>query len=89
VNIGSRQLGRLRGENVLDADYDAVAIESAVHRCLFDDAFRAHCRAVENPYGVGDAGPKIAEVLARVPLDRNLIRKGMTLRGEARDGWFR
>ncbi len=89
VNIGSRQLGRLRAENVLDADYDAAAIETAVRRCLFDDTFRAQCRAVENPYGIGDAGPKIADVLARVPLDRNLIRKGMTLRGETRDGWFR
>jgi UDP-N-acetylglucosamine 2-epimerase (non-hydrolysing)/GDP/UDP-N,N'-diacetylbacillosamine 2-epimerase (hydrolysing) len=89
VNIGSRQLGRLRADNVIDAEYDADAIYGAVRRCLFDDDFRVRCRSVENPYGVGDAGPKIAEVLARVPLDRTLIRKGMTLRGEARDGWFR
>jgi UDP-N-acetylglucosamine 2-epimerase (non-hydrolysing)/GDP/UDP-N,N'-diacetylbacillosamine 2-epimerase (hydrolysing) len=89
VNIGSRQLGRLRADNVIDADYDADAIYAAVRSCLFDDDFRTRCRGVENPYGIGDAGPKIAEVLARVPLDRTLIRKGMTLRGEARDGWFR
>ncbi len=89
VNIGSRQLGRLRADNVLDADYDADAITAAVRHCLFDDAFRAHCRTVANPYGVGDAGRKIAEILAAVPLDRTLIRKGMTLRGETREGWFR
>jgi UDP-N-acetylglucosamine 2-epimerase (non-hydrolysing)/GDP/UDP-N,N'-diacetylbacillosamine 2-epimerase (hydrolysing) len=89
VNIGSRQLGRLRADNVIDAEYDADAIYQAVRRCLFDDDFRVLCSRVENPYGVGDAGPKIAHVLAQVPLDRTLIRKGMTLRGEAREGWFR
>jgi UDP-hydrolysing UDP-N-acetyl-D-glucosamine 2-epimerase len=89
VNIGSRQDGRLRGENVIDAGYDTAALAAAIKRCLFDEAFRAHCRVADNPYYLGDAGPKIAEVLARVPLDEKLIRKQMTLRGEVRDGWFR
>jgi UDP-N-acetylglucosamine 2-epimerase (non-hydrolysing)/GDP/UDP-N,N'-diacetylbacillosamine 2-epimerase (hydrolysing) len=89
VNIGSRQDGRLRGENVLDAGYDAGAIVAAVRRCLSDDAFRSLCRSAPNPYWLGDAGPKIAEVLATVPLDQALIRKRMTLTGETRDGWFR
>jgi UDP-hydrolysing UDP-N-acetyl-D-glucosamine 2-epimerase len=89
VNIGSRQDGRLRGENVLDAGYDADQIAAATQRCLFDEGFRSVCRTADNPYGLGDAGPKIADVLARVPLDQALIRKRMTLRGEARDGWFR
>jgi UDP-N-acetylglucosamine 2-epimerase (non-hydrolysing)/GDP/UDP-N,N'-diacetylbacillosamine 2-epimerase (hydrolysing) len=89
VNIGSRQLGRLRAENVIDADYDAAAIEAAVRTCLFDDMFRAACRTIVNPYGLGDAGRKVAEVLATVPLDGALLRKGMTLRGDMQDGWFR
>ncbi len=89
VNIGSRQEGRLRGVNVLDAGYDAAAILAATRRCLFDETFRRRARAGDNPYYLGDAGPKIAEVLARVPLDQNLIRKRMTLKGETQDGWFR
>jgi UDP-hydrolysing UDP-N-acetyl-D-glucosamine 2-epimerase len=89
VNIGSRQEGRLRGENVIDAGYDTAAIVSAIRRCLFDEEFRSLCRLAENPYWLGDAGPKIARVLANVPLDQKLIRKRMTLKGEARDGWFR
>ena len=89
VNIGSRQEGRLRGENVLDAGYSAAAILDAAKRCLFDDSFRVSCRTAENPYWLGDAGPKIAHVLATVSLDQKLFRKRMTLRGEARDGWFR
>jgi len=89
VNIGSRQEGRLRGENVLDTGYDSGAVAEAVLRCLFDEEFRGLCRRSENPYWLGDAGPKIAHVLATVPLDQNLIRKRMTLKGEVKDGWFR
>jgi UDP-N-acetylglucosamine 2-epimerase (non-hydrolysing)/GDP/UDP-N,N'-diacetylbacillosamine 2-epimerase (hydrolysing) len=74
---------------VIDAPYDSAAITAAMQRCLFDDAFRAACRSVENPYGVGHAGRKIAHVLSEVPLDAVLLRKGMTLRGETREGWFR
>lgn len=89
VNIGSRQEGRLRGENVLDADYSSADIVSAIRRCLFDEDFRRVCRHAENPYWLGDAGPKIAHVLASVALDQNLIRKRMTLNGDVKDGWFR
>jgi UDP-hydrolysing UDP-N-acetyl-D-glucosamine 2-epimerase len=89
VNIGSRQQGRLRGNNVLDVTYEADAIIAATERCLFDEPFRNACAIVDNPYYLGDAGPKIAAILASVPLDQRLLRKQMTLRGEARDGWFR
>ncbi|MEX2454654.1 MAG: UDP-N-acetylglucosamine 2-epimerase, partial [Rhodospirillaceae bacterium] len=89
VNIGSRQAGRLRAGNVIDAGYDTGEIVAAVGRCLDDGSFRAACRTTENPYGVGEAGPKVAAVLAAVALDANLIRKRMTLLGETRDGWFR
>ncbi len=89
VNIGSRQDGRLRGANVLDADYDADAIAGAVRRCLDDEAFRATAHATENPYYLGGAGAKIAAVLSSVTLDQKLLRKSMTLKGEARDGWYR
>jgi UDP-N-acetylglucosamine 2-epimerase (non-hydrolysing)/GDP/UDP-N,N'-diacetylbacillosamine 2-epimerase (hydrolysing) len=89
VNIGSRQSGRLRGENVIDAPYDAGAIHAAVRRCFDDADFRERCRAAPNPYGMGDAGRKVAEVVATVPLDPALLRKRMMLRGEERDGWFR
>lgn len=89
VNIGSRQKGRLRADNVIDVDYDAEAIYAAIRRGLVDTAFRASCRASTNPYGLGEAGQKIADVLASVALDAALLRKGMTLRGDTRDGWFR
>lgn len=89
VNIGSRQDGRLRGENVIDAGYDSDDIASMIRRCFYDEDFRGRCRHAENPYWMGDSGPKIADVLASVPLDQRIIRKRMTLKGESHDGWFR
>jgi UDP-hydrolysing UDP-N-acetyl-D-glucosamine 2-epimerase len=89
VNVGSRQDGRLRGANVVDAGYQTEAVLSAVRRCLYDEEWRTVCRRTENPYGGGDAGTRIASVLASVPIDQALLRKRMTLLGEARDGWYR
>jgi UDP-hydrolysing UDP-N-acetyl-D-glucosamine 2-epimerase len=78
VNIGSRQQGRLRSTNVIDVPYDANAIETALRRSVDDAAFREQCAHCVNPYGAGNAGPRIAEVLATIPIDANLVRKRMT-----------
>jgi UDP-hydrolysing UDP-N-acetyl-D-glucosamine 2-epimerase len=59
VNIGTRQAGRERGHNVIDAPHDRAAITAAIARQV------AHGRYPTDPiYGDGSAGPRIAEVLA-------------------------
>jgi len=78
VNIGSRQKGRLRAENVIDTDYDQEQIYLACLKALRDDSFRSACANAKNPYGAGNAGPRIAEILATVPLDGALLQKKMT-----------
>jgi UDP-N-acetylglucosamine 2-epimerase (non-hydrolysing)/GDP/UDP-N,N'-diacetylbacillosamine 2-epimerase (hydrolysing) len=87
VNIGSRQDGRLRAENVIDSDYSKNAVVAAVQNC-FSDTFRSISQNCENPYGIGDAGVKIANELAKVSLGTQLIRKRMTLKGAMQDGWY-
>jgi UDP-hydrolysing UDP-N-acetyl-D-glucosamine 2-epimerase len=64
VNIGTRQQGRDRGGNVIDVDYDRRAIMAALRR-----QFGAGRLPSDPLYGVGDAGQRIADVIARVPLD--------------------
>lgn len=88
VNIGSRQDGRLRGSNVIDCDYSSSDLKKAIKKCLFDGSFKDLCRQGDNPYWMGDAGPKIAKVLAEVDLNQDLIRKKMTLKGNVKNGWF-
>lgn len=75
VDIGARQSGRLRAANVLQVGYEAEAIEGAIRRGLFDDDWRALCASADNPYGHGDTGARIAEVLATVPIDAKLVQK--------------
>jgi UDP-N-acetylglucosamine 2-epimerase (non-hydrolysing)/GDP/UDP-N,N'-diacetylbacillosamine 2-epimerase (hydrolysing) len=43
-----------------------------------DEAFRARCREGRNPYGAVDAGRRIADVLATVPIEASLVQKKMT-----------
>ena len=88
VNIGSRQEGRLRGQNVIDVDYNASNIVAVVKKCFYDDEFRGQSTATNNPYYLGDAGKKIADILASIPLGKKIICKKMTLRGETKDGWY-
>ena len=75
VNIGTRQEGRLRGENVLDTDYNIDDIFDAVQRCVADVKFRAVCKNVRNPYWMGGAGEKMANILANLEIDQNFLRK--------------
>ncbi len=61
VNIGSRQMGRDRGANVVDVEHDRVAISNAI----LSQASRG--RLASDPlYGDGNAGPRIAAALARI-----------------------
>ena len=63
VNVGSRQDGRERGSNVIDAPHDRHAIAEAIRRQVAHGPFpSAHI------YGDGKSGARIAEVLARTPL---------------------
>ena len=78
IDIGKRQKGRLRGNNVITTEYDKEQIKAAIKRCLFDSEFKKVMENCENPYGAGGAGPKIADVLASVPIDSKLIQKKMT-----------
>jgi GDP/UDP-N,N'-diacetylbacillosamine 2-epimerase (hydrolysing) len=63
VNIGTRQSGRDRGRNVLDAGYDREEISDAVRKHLSNG--RYHC---DQLYGDGNAGPRIARCLSESPL---------------------
>ena len=63
VNIGSRQNKRERGSNVYDVAYDRLEILKTIE----------HIKSSQKPqssdiYGGGDAGQKIANILAEVPL---------------------
>lgn len=89
VNIGSRQDGRLRATNVIDCDYSSDQIYAQAIYALFDQEFKDKCRNLINPYWLGGAGGKIANVLASTEINSRLLRKKMVLRGEKSGEWYR
>jgi UDP-hydrolysing UDP-N-acetyl-D-glucosamine 2-epimerase len=88
VNIGSRQLGRLRASNVIDVDYNKKQILSAIKKCIYDKKFILKCKKTKNPYGGGNSGKLIAKILNTIDLDQEkVLRKKMTLKGIIKRGW--
>ena len=70
VNVGTRQMGRERGRNVIDVDYDNQEILNAVQRQMRNGRYPS-----ERIYGDGHAGDRIAEILATCKL---ITQKNMT-----------
>lgn len=80
VNVGTRQQGRERAQNVIDVPASAEAIRIALDRAL-DSAFRASLAGMTNPYGDGRAAETIARALATVPLEGLLVKQPAPLEG--------
>lgn len=74
VNIGFRQEGRQRAQNIIDVKADREEIIAAVNKAL-DAGFRQSLAGMENPYGDGHAAERISEILATVPLGEELLHK--------------
>ena len=63
VNIGSRQRGRDRAANVMDVENDRGAIVEAVRKQVAHGRYES-----DHLYGDGEAGGRIADILASAPL---------------------
>jgi UDP-hydrolysing UDP-N-acetyl-D-glucosamine 2-epimerase len=74
VDIGDRQAGRERGDNVIPAEPTAGAVRAAI-AVATSDVFRAGLSGT-SPYGDGHAAPRIVDAVAETPLDARLLRKG-------------
>lgn len=70
VNVGTRQIGRQRGENVIDVEYDRQKIITAIGKQIQHGHY-----PMEPIYGDGHAGERIADILATSEIS---IHKRMT-----------
>lgn len=70
VDIGLRQVGRVRAGSVIHCEPDATAIGKAIHEALGRERV-----LVENPYGAGHAARSIADVLRAIPDRETLLLK--------------
>ncbi|MBN2186835.1 MAG: UDP-N-acetylglucosamine 2-epimerase (hydrolyzing) [Dehalococcoidia bacterium] len=78
INIGIRQLGRERGENVINVGHDKQEIIEAVEKALTDKDFLKEVKKCDNPYGDGKTAPRIAEILSKTEITPELIQKKPT-----------
>jgi UDP-hydrolysing UDP-N-acetyl-D-glucosamine 2-epimerase len=74
VNIGTRQLGRIRAANVIDVDYPKENIIQGVGKALSPD-FKARLKGMVNPYGDGHAAERIVHRLKTQELNQALLAK--------------
>jgi UDP-hydrolysing UDP-N-acetyl-D-glucosamine 2-epimerase len=75
VNIGTRQAGRERSENIIDCGYGRQEIEAALARAR-SAQFCEKAKAATNIYGDGHAAPRIAAAIKRhVQLGAGLLQK--------------
>lgn len=75
INIGSRQKGRQRGDNVVDVDYNRKAIASTINYVLNDENYIKKINLKKNPYGDGNAGKRITIVLSGISINSQLLQK--------------
>lgn len=74
VNIGTRQHGKVKPNNVIDCDYESSAILDAINKAK-EPVFRRNLIGMKNPYGDGKSGPRIAKILETILIDDKLLRK--------------
>ena len=77
VNVGNRQMGRVRAANVIDTDYASDAIAAGIEKGLSSE-FRLSLENMENPYDVSHDGKtsfRIKEKLKEIQVTPDLLKK--------------
>ena len=68
INIGTRQSGREKAENVIDVDYDSNEILNAL-KYIKTDEYQNILKECINPYGDGKACERICKILKDIEID--------------------
>ncbi len=73
VNIGDRQMGRLKAKSVLDCEPKEKLISKSIIK-IFTEDFKNILKDVESPYGLPGAPEKIINILKKTNFN-NLLKK--------------
>jgi len=78
VNIGKRQLGREREENIIDSSVDPKELKNNINYVLTNKKFKENLAKCGYRRGDGRASERIVSVLKSVPLDKKLLAKKLS-----------
>ena len=70
VNIGTRQLGRLRSKSVIDCNYEKSNIKNAITKAINDKKFLKSIPSNQNLYGIGNSSKQIVKIMEKLDLDK-------------------
>lgn len=76
INLGQRQKGRIRDNNVIDSSFDEHEIEKSIKIAL---SKKFHKKIKNNKiFGNGKTSEKIFKIIKNIKIDKRLIEKKMT-----------
>lgn len=78
INIGNRQQGRSRTENILDVEPIKNKIVNAIDISLNDKNFSKKVKTSKNKFGEGKSSQKIVKILKELKITDKLIQKHIT-----------
>ncbi len=78
VNIGARQEGRERAENIIDVSYNKDEIKRAIEKAVYDTVFKKRAEKCKTSYGNGNTSNKIAQALSKLKINNRLLKKRIT-----------
>ncbi len=74
INLGNRQKDRVRGLNVIDADFSSREILEAINKAKSLDFIDTASKSI-NPYGDGQSSARIIEILEKTDVTPELLNK--------------
>ena len=74
INIGTRQQGREKAENVVDVDYNHDEIYDAIN-FIKTEEYQDILKNCINPYGEGKASERIYNILKSISINNDLLNK--------------
>jgi len=78
INIGSRQQGRNRTENIMDVEPEKNKILAAIDFALNNKDFLKKVKSCKNKFGDGKASQRIVKILKELEINDKLIQKQIT-----------
>jgi UDP-N-acetylglucosamine 2-epimerase (non-hydrolysing)/GDP/UDP-N,N'-diacetylbacillosamine 2-epimerase (hydrolysing) len=78
INIGNRQQGRARSQNIIDVEPNKKSITNAINVALHDKEFLRKVKTCKNIFGDGKASQRIVKILKNIQIDDQLIQKQIT-----------